>query len=101
MKRLLPGSSPATTALMGAFLWLALGPLLVTMPQSGLVDDSWRSVLVHAWVHGWRWGVDVIDNFGPYGFLYVQEFHPHAVVVMLALNGLLAGVLAIAWCSVL
>jgi hypothetical protein len=70
------------------------------MPRSGL-DPSWQSLLVHAWVSGWRWGVDVIDNFGPYGFLYPQQFHPQAAAVMLVLNAILAAVLTVAWLALL
>ena len=86
----------AVSALVAIVLWFALGPLTVILPTSGL-DGSYNSVLGHAWISGWQWGVDVIDNFGPYGFLDYREFHPQTIVTMLALNGALAAVLAAAW----
>jgi hypothetical protein len=96
MSRQIAWPRVATFTIGFAYLWLSLGSLALVMPKAGL-DPSWQSILVHAWVVGWQWGVDLIDNFGPYGFLYAREFHPAAVGIMLALNVAMAAVLVVAW----
>lgn len=96
MTRLLRWGRPASVALLGLHLWFALGAMALTFPSRGL-DASWESLLGWAWVADLRWGVDFIDNFGPYGFLYPQQFLPETVAPILILNGLLAAVAVVAW----
>jgi hypothetical protein len=84
----------------GLYLWLAFAPLTLVMPDAW-IDAGNRTVLLHAWLSNWRWGVDIIDNYGPYGLLYGQEYHPQAVAIVLGLNAVLAAILAIAWLALL
>lgn len=53
---------------------------------SPTIDESWAAVIGWAWLHGLRWGVDLVFTYGPLGFL-----QPNAAYTPALFDAFLAG----------
>jgi hypothetical protein len=61
---------------------LLLIPFSPAMPQAGL-DESWRSALNEAVVHGYVFGRDLVFTFGPLASVYSTVFNPGTDAAMM------------------
>jgi hypothetical protein len=58
-------------------VWLAT--IVWPEPARPDLDPSWQQVLVDAWIHGRRFGHDLVFTWGPWGFLFNTFFLPGAL----------------------
>jgi hypothetical protein len=64
-------------------LIIALTFLTLQVPQqvlTGLIDDSWNVVLVHAHFNGFKFSDDLVFPYGPLGYLAISHFVPDTAV---------------------
>lgn len=62
-------------------------------PDWSPLDSSWKSVLHHAFAHGWQLGRDIVFTFGPWGFCYGATYDPHTYVASFLCHLFLVSVL--------
>lgn len=63
----------------------ALFSVPFSLPKEDL-DPSWFWALHEAFVHGLRFGGDLVFTFGPFGFLYGRVYHPQTFPLVVALK---------------
>lgn len=58
-------------------LWLLT--IAWPVPLSPQLDPGWRQVLSEAWLHGWRFGTDIVFTWGPLGWWMHPNVIPEAI----------------------
>lgn len=70
----------AKLILLTYFFFTMFGPALSIYPIGGHLDTSWWWVLNQAYLSGWQWGKDIVFTYGPWGFVFINQFDPGVVM---------------------